>query len=188
MGSKTRARPSRRRSNTFFQSPSPVHSAHVGDEVEVHYRWHPLYGRRVRRQYSEQRADGRVVHVEAAPGVIIVLAAWMLDRAACADMVIGAPRAELAALVELHHLLIERGFRRSSLCDPRIVKEEQNEHFAEVGFDHGSSAGRGSASALHHVRFDPVAGHERVGAHESDRVSGEPLDASGWRYDRGARR
>src|SRR5438874_1314416 len=27
-------------------------------------------------------------HVEAAPGVIIVLAAWMLDRAACADMVI----------------------------------------------------------------------------------------------------
>ena len=78
--------------------------------------------------------------------MIIVLAAWMLDRAACADMVIGAPRAELAALVELHHLLIERGFRRSSLCDPRIVKEEQNEHFAEVGFDHGSNAGRGSAS------------------------------------------
>src|SRR3954464_7603877 len=35
--------------------------------------------RRVRRQYSEQRADGRVVHVEAAPGVIIVLAASMLD-------------------------------------------------------------------------------------------------------------
>ena len=92
-----RQRPSRRRSNTFFQSPSPVHSAHVGDEVEVHYRWHPLYGRRVRRQYSEQRADGQVVHVEAAPGVIIVLAAWMLDRAACADMVIGAPRAEVAA-------------------------------------------------------------------------------------------
>jgi hypothetical protein len=29
--------------------------------------------------------------------VIIVLAAWMLDRAACADMVIGAPRAEVAA-------------------------------------------------------------------------------------------
>ena len=90
--------------------------------------------------------------------MIIVLAAWMLDRAACADMVIGAPCAELAALVELHDLLIERGFRRSSLCDPRIVKEEQNEHIAEVGFDHGASAGRGSASALHHVRFDPVAG------------------------------
>ena len=113
--------------------------------------------------------------------MIIVLTAWMLDRAACADMVIGAPRAELAALVELHDLLIERGFRRSSLCDPRIVKEEQNEHIAEVGFDHGASAGRGSASALHHVRFDPVAGNERVGAHESDRVSGgmPPVPLSG---------
>ena len=139
MGSKTRARQTPRTNGFCARAPSPVHSAHVGEEVEVHYRWHPLYGRRVRRQYSEQRADGRVVHVEAAPGVIIVLAAWMLDRAACADMVIGAPCAELAALVELHDLLIERGFRRSSLCDPRIVKEEQNEHIAEVGFDHGAS-------------------------------------------------
>jgi hypothetical protein len=26
------------------------------------------------------------------------------------------------------------------LCDPRIVKEEQNEHFAEVGFDHAAGA------------------------------------------------
>jgi hypothetical protein len=40
-----------------------------------------LYGRHVRQQYSEQRAGGRVVHVEAAPGVVIVLAAWMLDQA-----------------------------------------------------------------------------------------------------------
>ena len=97
MGSKTRHRPSPRTDGFCARAPSPAHSAHVGEEVEVHYRWHPLYGRRVRRQYSEQRADGQVVHVEAAPGVIIVLAAWMLDRAACADMVIGAPRAEVAA-------------------------------------------------------------------------------------------
>src|SRR3954447_19723164 len=42
------------------QSPSRVHSAHIGHEVEVHYRWHPLYGRRFRVQHSEQRASGRV--------------------------------------------------------------------------------------------------------------------------------
>jgi hypothetical protein len=109
---------------------SPVHSAHIGQEVEVHYRWHSLYGRRVRQQSSEQRASGRVVHVETAPGVIIVLAAWMLDPAACAGMEIGAPHAEAAALIDLHRLLVERGFRRSSLGDLRIAKEEQNDQFA----------------------------------------------------------
>jgi hypothetical protein len=97
--------------------------------VEVHYRWHPLYGRRLRQQYSEQRAGGRVVHVEATPGVIIVLAAWMLDPAACAGMKIGVPRADVGALSDLHRLLVEHGFRRSSLGDPRIAKEKQNEQF-----------------------------------------------------------
>ena len=28
----------------------------IGQEVEVFYRWHALYGRRVRRQCNEQRA------------------------------------------------------------------------------------------------------------------------------------
>ena len=87
---------------------SPGHSAHVGQEVEVHYRWHALYGRRVRRQYVEQRAGGEVVHVEVAPGVVIVVAAWMLDPATCAGMAFGAPHVTVFALVELHQLLIER--------------------------------------------------------------------------------
>src|SRR5437667_12470994 len=47
------------------------------EEVEAHYRWHALYGRRVRRQYIEQRAVGDVVHVEVTPGVVIVVAAWL---------------------------------------------------------------------------------------------------------------
>ena len=50
------------------------------------------YGRRVRRHYGERLAGGEVVHVEAAPGVVIVVAAWMLDRAACAGMTLGVPR------------------------------------------------------------------------------------------------
>jgi hypothetical protein len=25
---------------------------HIGQEVEIHYCWHPLYGRRVRQHYS----------------------------------------------------------------------------------------------------------------------------------------
>ena len=88
-------------------------------KVEIHYRWHPLPGRRVRRFYSEQRVGGQFVHIEASPGVIIVVAAWMLDRAACAGMQIGAPRVAASALLDLNHRLIERGFRAGSSDDRR---------------------------------------------------------------------
>ena len=47
--------------------------------VEVHYRWHALYGRRFHRQYSEQRATGVVVHVKNDLGMAMALPAWMLD-------------------------------------------------------------------------------------------------------------
>lgn len=76
-----------------------------------------------------------MVHVEAAPGVVVVLAGWMLDAVACAGMDIGAPRADIAALTDLHRLLAERGFRRSSSGDPRIAEEEQNEQVAASGSD-----------------------------------------------------
>jgi len=70
----------------FCRGQSRSHSAHVGQEVEVHYRWHALYGRRVRRQYVERRAGGEVVYVEVSPGNVLVVAAWMFDAAACAGM------------------------------------------------------------------------------------------------------
>jgi hypothetical protein len=60
-------------------------------------------------------------------GVITVVAAWMLDPVACAGMAIGAPRVAVSALVDLHHLLIERGFRRSSRDDPTILQEEHDD-------------------------------------------------------------
>jgi hypothetical protein len=144
-----------------------------------------LHGRRVRRHYFEQRVAGRFVHVEAAPGVIIVLAAWMLDPVACAGMEIGAPRAAVTALSDLRQLLIERGFRGSSRGDPRFVKEEQNEQFVKVD-SVSADAAHGSAPAQHCVRFHPASGNEPVGARESDCMLGQPLDASGGRRDGGA--
>ena len=36
----------------------------------VHYRWHPLYGRRVCLRRSEQRSSGRFVQIEAEPGIV----------------------------------------------------------------------------------------------------------------------
>ena len=58
----------------------------------IHYRWHALYGRTVRRFYAEKRAGTEVVLVEGEPGAAIVVAAWMLDPLVCASMTIGAPR------------------------------------------------------------------------------------------------
>jgi hypothetical protein len=83
-----------------------------------------------------------------APGVVIVVAAWMLDPVACAGMVFGAPRVILSALIELHQLLIEHGFRRSSRDDSTIVQEEQNEEPAGIG-----AAVYGPTPAQHAVRF-----------------------------------
>src|SRR5689334_11680491 len=124
---------SRQPNNSCGQSQSCSHSAHIGQEVEIHYRWHALYGRRVRRQYVERRAVGEVVHVEVAPGNVLVVAAWMLDAAACAGMELGMPRVTIAALAELRQLLIAHGFRRSSLDGSTIVQEKQRENPAAIG-------------------------------------------------------
>ena len=68
-------------------------------------------------------------------------------------MAVGAPRVAVSALDELHHLLIERGYRRSSLDDPTIVQEEQDETSAD-----SSAAIRGPTPAQHGVRFRKASG------------------------------
>jgi len=51
----------------------------------VQYRWHPLYGQRVRRIRGERRASGELVHVELTPGAAVaILPAWKLDAVYCA--------------------------------------------------------------------------------------------------------
>src|SRR3954453_20607268 len=114
-------------SNCFVRQPSRVHSAHIGHEVEVHYRWHPLYGRRLRVQHSEQRANGRVIHVEVAPGIVTILPDWMIDASVCAGMALGTPRLSMDALRDLRLLLLERGFGRSFCDDSPIVQENRDE-------------------------------------------------------------
>ena len=65
------------------------------------------------------------------------MAGWMLDPVICAGMTIGAPRVDLAALVELERLLI--GAVKPAHCrsDVAIVPEESN----AVSQDAGSGAG-----------------------------------------------
>jgi hypothetical protein len=66
--------------------------AHVGQDVVVRYRWHPLYGQRVRRIQSERRASGELVHVELTPGAVTILPAWKLDAVYCGGLKVGAPQ------------------------------------------------------------------------------------------------
>ena len=103
------------------------HSAHIGQEVVVHYRWHALYGRQLRRHRGERRAGGDVIHVEVAPGVVTMVAAWMLDAVACADMEIGTPRVVVPALADLHRLLATLGFRTDFQGDSTVALESSDE-------------------------------------------------------------
>jgi hypothetical protein len=86
------------------------------------------------------------------PGVVTAIAAWMLDSVVCAGMAtIGAPCVSVSALRDLHHLLIEGGFRQSSRDDPNIVQEEQHEESARIG-----ATGDGPAPTEHGARFGAV--------------------------------
>ena len=71
-----------------------------------------------------------VANVEVRDGQIIRLPAWMLDRAACAGMRIGEPRVSLSALVALHDLLAEQGFRQPFPGDQAVIEERCDEAIA----------------------------------------------------------
>ena len=71
--------------------PSPVHSAHVGQELAVHYRWHPYFRYKVIVRRVERRADGLFYLVMGPTGSVISIAGWMLDPAICAGMTFGFP-------------------------------------------------------------------------------------------------
>ena len=158
---------------------SQGHSAHIGQEVEVFYRWHALYGRRLRRQYSEQRAAGKVVHVEVAPGVVVVVAAWMLDAASCSGMELGEPLVAVSALATLRHLLSQLDPERSSCGVFHTHREEQDEQFKQhVPASVGTSPTEGAASIEHGVRVIPNSGNESNRTIQSGLAVGNPATAS----------
>ena len=114
-------------------APLPVHSAHVGQELEVYYRYHPYFGRKVLVRRIAQRATGQFLSVQGPAGIVVLIAGWMLDPVICAGMTIGAPRVDLAALVELKRLLIGLATPAHSQSDVGIVREESNEVFQISG-------------------------------------------------------
>jgi hypothetical protein len=98
-------------------------------------------------------------------------------------MEIGAPRATVPALIELHNLLIEGGFRRSSWDDSRIVQEEFDEEPAITG-----AAVDASAPAQYGARFRKPSRDKSVRTPDSTCTAGFDLDGSRGCRDGGAQR
>jgi hypothetical protein len=168
----------------FARLQARAHSAHIGQEIEVHYRWHPLYGRRVKVRDVEERSGGRVVHVEAGPGIVRVMAAWMLDRAVCSAMELGEPRVTVAALCGLHRLLVDRRLRAHSSDGFNIVREKRNGQAAKERSSTNAIASGDAAPDEHEVRQRRTSGNERGAARKGDHASCEPADTSRGRHHR----
>ena len=72
---------------------------------------------------SERRASGEFVHVELTPGIVTILPAWKFDPIYCATLKIGVPRVSLAALDDLHRLLIAFELRLLSANGNTVTQE-----------------------------------------------------------------
>ena len=166
------------------QRPVPKHSAHIGPEVVIHYQWHPLHGRRVRRFYSERRAGGVVVHIEVSPGVVTAVAAWMLDAATCSSMTLGEPRAALSALRDLQQLLRRHDGVSSCHDSASITGEKHREESIETACDVSASA-IAIEDGTREPRVDAV---ERPRAVAGRRAPGRPVAARRRRNGEGAKR
>ena len=118
--------------------------------------------------------------MEVSAGVVIVVAAWMLDPAVCSGMELGTPRVTMEALGNLHFLLIERDFRRCFQDESHIVLEQRDDQ--DTLTDHAF----GAASAEHRVRSEWTGGDGPIGARENPGASRRPPDPSRRRRGAGA--
>lgn len=155
--------------------------------MEVHYRWHPLYGRRVRLRDIEQRNAGRVAHVEVNPDVVMVVAAWMLDAAACAGMTAGEPRVNVAALCDLHQILRER--TPGHLLDSsHPVQEKPRKHSAQDSSKPSAVVTASAASDENDVRGSRTASSHVDAARKRTDTSRQSVVTGGKRRRQGGGR
>ncbi|MHB8885468.1 MAG: hypothetical protein ACYC5H_10360 [Methylovirgula sp.] len=103
--------------------------------MEVHYKWHPYFGFKVAVRRVEQRATGEFFSVLGPAGIVVSMASWMLDPAICSGMTVGAPRVDMAALVELKRLLLGAVKPANCRSDDAIIPEERNAGSQNTGSD-----------------------------------------------------
>jgi hypothetical protein len=81
------------------------HSTYRSSFVIVAYRWHPLFGKRLRLIRRAGHGDAAVIHVEVDSKLSCELPAWMCDASVCAAMQLGPPQVAIHALNELRAVL-----------------------------------------------------------------------------------
>jgi hypothetical protein len=158
----------------------------------IHYRWHPLYRRRVRRIQGERRASGELVHVELTPGAVTILPAWKLDAIYCASLKVGAPQVSLAALSTLHGLLIACESRLVS-ADGNIVTQEAQDGSAVTartkdGACLQAHSPDGTTPARSRSRRRAISGHDTGGAPSRSESHGATPARGGRRSNAGGQR
>ena len=87
---------------------SKRHSAYRSQFVVIEYRWHPLYGKRLRISRRSARAQSTTIDVEVRPGLSRELPAWKCEASACSAMSLGPPQVSINALIQLRAVLTDR--------------------------------------------------------------------------------
>jgi hypothetical protein len=156
----------------------PVHSAHVGEEREVFYRWHPYFGHKVSIRRIEQRATGLFLRVLGPDGFVVAIAGWMVDPMACAGMAMGPPQVDLAALIELKMLVAQAAAPSHFRGEQGVAREKGNEALYKAGTDHSPANEPG-------IRAPQTGWARGRGAAQGDIGADTDIDASRWARDRG---
>ncbi|TAA56490.1 hypothetical protein EXZ48_23165 [Shinella sp. JR1-6] len=163
----------------FFREPLPAHSAHVGQELEVYYRWHPYFGRKVNVRRVEHRATGQFLKVLGPSGAVVSMAAWMLDPVVCAGMTSGAPQVDLPALSELKRLVTVVAAPPHSRRDDGFAREKVDEAARRARVELGQTDEPD-------IRTQPDRRDERNGTDESRSDACPDSDAGRRHQHRGA--
>jgi hypothetical protein len=178
----------------FCLRQSRGHSAHIGQDVTIHYRWHPLCGQSARRIQIERRATGEFVHVELTPGNVTIVPAWKVDPVYCASLKIGAPQVSLAALCALHELLVACESRQLS-SGGNIATQETQDGIAATArtkdrtcSEAGAITSDTSTPTRPRSRRRAASGHDASGAPSSTQVAGSSAAGGKRRHDAGGRR
>ncbi|WP_221307338.1 hypothetical protein [Paraburkholderia atlantica] len=101
----------------------------------------------------------------------------MLDAAICSAMVLGEPRVTLAALHNLHQLLVDLRLRGNSPDGSTNVREKRNEQSAKRRSSRSTVIAVDAASDEPDVRRGRASGNERSATGKHAQASRMPVDA-----------
>ena len=145
----------------------------------VQYRWHPLYGTKLRLFRRTLHGGVAVVHVEASGTVSRELPAWMVDGSVCGAMKLGPPQVSIDALSELRRALDvkAKAVDQPSRFVSSLVKESKSREATAknilptvnaAGISNSDSSGRESARGSGQRPRRPATG----GTRDFRRISG----------------